>query len=49
MTEEHTDHDAIKFDFQQMLKDLEAEGLRPAPKAVSQSDISELFKSRTPR
>lgn len=47
MTEKQEDHDESRFDFQQMLKDLESEDIRPVLKDVRQTDISQLFKKKS--
>lgn len=47
MDEKPDDYDESRFDFQQMLKDVEAEGIRPVLKNVRQTDISQLFKKKS--
>lgn len=50
MTENDRRQQETRFDLQEMLKDLESEGVgaSPALKNVQQADIAQLFKKKSP-
>jgi hypothetical protein len=47
MAEQSQDYDESRIDFQQMLKDLESESVKPTLKDVKQTDIADLFKKKS--
>lgn len=46
MSEQNDNDNVTKFDFQQMMKEIEAENVRPVLKNVKRDDISQLFKNK---